>query len=96
MATGTVQARLRDESVWIADMKRPLLRVRGAIQKASAPGDSELRTLSQIRGKIHGQNFNGTSGTGESGPFSPRRRRPKTRTYFVTVKTPILFVTESQ
>jgi hypothetical protein len=97
MATGTVQARGREEFDGIAGMKNPWLRLTGGVPTRPLPrGVSDLRTLSQIRRKTHAPKFNGTVDSLVFGGGLAFRRTSKTRTYFEGIKSPVLLLAPAQ
>jgi hypothetical protein len=97
MATGTVQARGREEFEGIAGMKNPWLRLTGGFPTRPLPrGVSDLRTLSQIQRKTHAPKFNSTTNGGLLEVVLTFRRTSKTRTYFEGVKSPVLLLAPAQ
>jgi hypothetical protein len=97
MATGTVQARGREEFDGIAGMKNPWLRLTGGVPTRPRPRrDSDLRTLSHNRRKIHAQKFNGTLARPLFSGVLAFRQTLKTRTYFEGVKSLVLLLAPAQ
>ncbi len=82
---------------FIAAWKNPWLRLTGGVPTRPRPRlDSDLRTLSQNRWKIHAQKFNGTLNGPRVSSVLGFRWTLKTRTYFRGVKMPVSLLAEMQ